>query len=225
MIENFDINQMALWTNYNAANLLFITQNSLNELAVMQSFSMEQVLQKYCFCDWISSLDSYYIRDDISWLDIWKWNNADLSEHTTDRDYRAKTQIHPTQYHKRRLLDTIDFEPYLSALLSTVRRVANEHKIVVHSKRKSAARQVISSRRSQYTGVFKNGDNWQALITINKKKTYISTYATELEAAKVFDFYSLLLNNITATTNFDYSKRQVFEMVENFIANDRKYVL
>ena len=225
MIENFDISQIALWINYKAANLLFSNQNSMNEFVVIQSLSMDEFLQKYCICGSISSLNSYCICDNISWLDIWKWNNADLSEHTTDRDYRAKNQIHPTQYHKRRLLDTIDFEPYLSALLSTVRRVANEHKIVVYSKRKSAARQVISSRRSQYTGVFKNGDNWQALIAINKKKTYIGTYATELEAAKVFDFYSLLLNNITATTNFDYSKRLVVEMVENFIANDRKYVL
>ena len=70
MIENFDIDQMALWTNYNAANLLFITHNSLNELDVMQNFSMDEVLQKYCFCDCISSFDSYFICDDIIYLDI-----------------------------------------------------------------------------------------------------------------------------------------------------------
>ena len=81
----------------------------------------------------------------------------------------------------------------------------------------------MSSRRSHYTGVFKNGDNWQALISIQKRKAYIGTYANELEAAKAFDFYSILLNNITATTNFYYTKKDIIGMVENFVSNDWKY--
>ena len=95
--------------------------------------------------------------------------------------------------------------------------------LFVHGKRKSTARVRVSSRRSHYTGVFKNGDNWQALISIQKRKTYIGIYASELEAAKAFDFYSILLNNITAIANFDYTKKDIIGMIENFVSNDGKY--
>ena len=53
-------------------------------------------------------------------------------------------------------------------------------------------------------------------VEYQERKTYIGTYTNELEAVKVFDFYSILLNNITATTNFDYTKKDIIEMIENF---------
>ena len=60
-------------------------------------------------------------------------------------------------------------------------------------------------------------------VEYQERKIYIGTYTNELEAAKVFDFYSILLNNITATTNFDYTKKDIIEMIENFVSNDGKY--
>ena len=125
---------------------------------------------------------------------------------------------------KRRFLDTIDFDLNISILLSKIKRVTDESKVIIHKKKKSTARVRLSTRRSHYTGVFKNGDNWQALISIYKRKTYIGTYTSEIEAAKMFDFYSILLNNITASTNFDYTKKDILEMIESFISNDGKYL-
>jgi len=87
---------------------------------------------------------------------------------------------------------------------------------LVYGKSKSAPRigsNGLSSRRSSYTGVFKNGRNWQTLISIKKKKTYIGTFGSELEAAKTFDFFSIVVNGLTATTNFNYSAENVLEMI------------
>jgi len=41
---------------------------------------------------------------------------------------------------------------------------------------------------------------------VEKKKTYIGTYKSDIEAAKVYDIYSILTNGIQAKTNFNYSK-------------------
>ena len=38
----------------------------------------------------------------------------------------------------------------------------------------------------------------------HRGKTYIGTYRSEAQAARAFDFYSLLLHSTTAKTNFDY---------------------
>ena len=56
----------------------------------------------------------------------------------------------------------------------------------------------------------------QRTVEYQERKIYIGTYTNEHEAAKVFNFYSILLNNITATTNFDYTNRDIIEMIEFF---------
>jgi len=52
--------------------------------------------------------------------------------------------------------------------------------------------------------VFKNGNKWQALIMINRKKTYIGNYESEEEAAKVYDEYALKYHGNKAKTNFNH---------------------
>jgi hypothetical protein len=47
------------------------------------------------------------------------------------------------------------------------------------------------------------------LIMIEKKKTYIGTYRSEEEAARVYDKFTILINGIEAKTNFNYSKSDV----------------
>ena len=81
-----------------------------------------------------------------------------------------------------------------------------------------------SARRSKYIGVFKNNHNWQAFITMNKKKIYIGSYSLEEGAAKAFDFYSILLNKEKATTNFDYTKQDLFEILQEYNTNGNKYI-
>ena len=67
-----------------------------------------------------------------------------------------------------------------------------------------------------YIGVFKNGEKWQALISIQKKKTYIATFDSGLEAAKAFDLLSIILNKYLAKTNFDYWKQDIHDLLERF---------
>ena len=63
----------------------------------------------------------------------------------------------------------------------------------------------IQNRRySKYRGVFKNGNKWQALIMINRKKMYIGNYESEEEAAKVYDEYALKYHGNKAKTNFNH---------------------
>ena len=114
------------------------------------------------------------------------------------------------------------FSKMIQSLLKTISYL--EDTIIINRKDKSAQAMHLSSRRSQYIGVFKNQNNWQALISINKRKTYIDTYSTEIEAAKAYDFYSILLNKLLAKTNFDYSKSEIISMVENYYANGRKFI-
>ena len=77
----------------------------------------------------------------------------------------------------------------------------------------------LSSKRSSFIGVFRNGAHWQALITINKRKTYIGSYESEKDAAFAFDLHSMLLHSLTAKTNFSYTKHNIEEMIWNYKCN------
>jgi hypothetical protein len=99
-------------------------------------------------------------------------------------------------------------------ILSSLELVTNEEATLITARSKAAPRRNTNSqRRSRYIGVFKNGEKWQSLIAIDGIKTYIGTYASQLEAAKAFDYYSILLNGLTAITNFDYCKRSIEELL------------
>lgn len=62
-----------------------------------------------------------------------------------------------------------------------------------------------SKRRSQYIGVLRNGQRWQVLINVGKKKKYVGTFSDEKEAAVVHDFFCIGLNGVGAKTNFTYN--------------------
>ena len=91
-----------------------------------------------------------------------------------------------------------------------------DNSIIFFRKYKSLNRVNRSLKRTSYFGVSKNGPNWQTLITINKKKTYVGTFMTEKEAAKVYDFYSMVLKCEVAKTNFNYTKNQALELVNKY---------
>ena len=68
-------------------------------------------------------------------------------------------------------------------------------------------------RSSKYRGVSRNGNKWQVLIMINRKKTYIGNYDSEEYAAKAYDQYAIKYHGDKARTNFFY---QGYCQVNNF---------
>lgn len=74
----------------------------------------------------------------------------------------------------------------------------------VSSKRKNTFI-TTANRKSIYRGVSKNGNQWQALITVRKKKIYIGTFPTEEEAARQYDLVALKNLGSEAKTNFSYN--------------------
>lgn len=80
-----------------------------------------------------------------------------------------------------------------------------------------------SKRRSKYIGVLRNREKWQVLINEGKKKKYIGTYMTEIEAAVASDFYSIGINGLSAKTNFSYNHDQVMEMINQYLTSDNQF--
>ena len=78
-------------------------------------------------------------------------------------------------------------------------------------------------RGSKYRGVSKNGNQWQVLIMINKKKRYIGNYKNEEEAASSYDIVAIQNHGSKAKTNFYYTPEEIQrirKMKDNFNLNN-----
>ena len=64
-------------------------------------------------------------------------------------------------------------------------------------------------RSSKYRGVSINGNKWQVLIMINKKKNFVGNYPSEELAARIYDIQAIKAWGIKAKTNFVYDKNQI----------------
>ena len=71
-------------------------------------------------------------------------------------------------------------------------------------------------RGSKYRGVSKNGNQWQVLMMFHNSKSYIGTYPSEELAARIYDIVAIKNKGIKAITNFNYSPKQI----NNIISND-----
>ena len=68
-------------------------------------------------------------------------------------------------------------------------------------------------RGSKFRGVSRNGNQWQVLIMVNKKKRYVGSYSKEEEAARAYDKVALQNHGSKAKTNFDYTKQEVEDIL------------
>ena len=79
-------------------------------------------------------------------------------------------------------------------------------------------------RRSQFTGVSRNGRNWQVLVNMGKEKKYIGSYTSEKEAALAYDFYTICLHKMKAKTNFSYHSSLIEQMLESYESNNKMFI-
>mmetsp|Transcript_32552 Transcript_32552/g.28818 ORF Transcript_32552/g.28818 Transcript_32552/m.28818 type:complete len:146 (-) Transcript_32552:143-580(-) len=135
-------------------------------------------LGDYCLCN----VNQLYTQE--STLGTQSNNMRKISEHE-DQEYYTKRNTSTNHTHKNR---TIFMYQKLEELHCSLAKCSETDRFLINGRRKlSYKASKVSSRRSIYTGVFKNGAKWQALISIKMKKTYIQTYSTEQEAAGAFD--------------------------------------
>ena len=88
----------------------------------------------------------------------------------------------------------------------------NEKNIMNKQKIKEKNIKGKGKRGSKYRGVSKNGNQWQVLIMINKKKRYIGNYKTEEEAANSYDIVAIQNHGNKAKTNFYYSPDEILQI-------------
>ena len=113
-----------------------------------------------------------------------------------------------------------DFPNKADKLLEIIQSIFDGNMVLVQANKKAESKDgSVSNKRSSFIGVSRNGVNWQALITINKRKTYIGSYESEKDAAVAFDFFSILLHSFTAKVNFSYTRDKVEEMIWNYKKN------
>ena len=55
----------------------------------------------------------------------------------------------------------------------------------------------------------RNGNQWQVLIMVNKKKRYVGSYSNKEEAARAYDKVALQNYGAKAKTIFDYTEEEV----------------
>ena len=105
------------------------------------------------------------------------------------------------------------FQEHLQNLVEYIESFATSDSNIFEHHIKKSSRLNASSKRTQYFGVNKNGPNWQTLISINRRKTYVGTFMSEVKAARAYDFYSMLVHLDSAKTNFNYNKIQAIALV------------
>ena len=52
------------------------------------------------------------------------------------------------------------------------------------------------------------------------KKRYIGCFKTEIEAARMYDYFSIMHYGLKAKVNFDYTKTQLLKLCDSFEALD-----
>ena len=115
---------------------------------------------------------------------------------------------------RRRRNSTIDVESSFEDLLSLIENGSLQY-ILGRIKHRSTF-EPPKSRSSNYFGVSRNGENWQALIKCGKIKKYVGTFGSEREAAISYDFYAIWLHLSKAKTNFTYDSQLIIEMIQSY---------
>lgn len=150
-----------------------------------------------------------------------------LCDLPTLQDFKEqeKHQHKRSQSKGDKTIDKHDFYHEAQKLCKMLSRHADSKKPFAYGKPKAQPRgsSAVSRRRSRFTGVTRNSVNFQTLVVISGKKTYVGSFSEELHAAIAFDFYSMLLRGLKGVTNFTYRAEEVGAMLDSFMARGQEF--
>ena len=163
----------------------------------------QELLDKYCL-----------------WVDLKFWecsivndSNDNESKDNKGKDNEGKGEENIVSSMRIPKIKLLCFQEHLQNLVEYLDSFATPDSNIFERHIKKSSRRNASSKRTQYFGVNKNGPNWQTLISINRRKTYVGTFMSEVKAARAYDFYSMLVHLDSAKTNFNYNKIQAIALV------------
>jgi len=137
----------------------------------------------------------------------------------------AATSAQKRERKKNKKLFTAKFIEQAEKILSILNNEPNKSKVIFSRSNKVSVPEGYDSvkERANFIGVSKNGKNWQSLIVIDNTKVYLGTYKTQLEAAFMFDFHSILVKFKKARVNNKYTVQEVINMINIFIAGGHEF--
>ncbi|CAI2377208.1 unnamed protein product [Moneuplotes crassus] len=77
-----------------------------------------------------------------------------------------------------------------------------------------------NSKLSHFRGVSHNGRKWQVMIMGFAKKIYFGGISSEDEASHKYDKYAILMHGLEAKTNYNYSKRELCQILNSDVELD-----
>ncbi|CAI2385932.1 unnamed protein product [Moneuplotes crassus] len=189
---------------------------------------MINIFNDFCLCDVSVKLKQHQLlqpmfqQEQLQWRTGWE-PQLSLSQ-LNQSQYSAVPAIGRVPYICQKQVKTIhtyDFSKHQQKLKAKLYPLLGTGLAFATAKKKAnlCKSKKVSKRRSKYTGVTKNSINYQTLIVIGGKKTYVGSFPLELDAAITFDFYSMMLHSDKAPTNFAWKAEDILEMVESFNLN------